>query len=148
MQQRQTSDRQHAVFAIVRFLEALKLQGWTHVVMRWLGQYDGLECYMEPDAAPALQVRDLLACYVASGARVFPKTIATDLSRLPFLHYQAQRMEEDWNPLDTPFIEFAQTGAIEVWRSSTPHPDPEVTQAWLLTAFVRFQMNNHRPGQH
>ena len=145
---RRMSDKQHAVFAIARSLEALKLHTWTHVLLTWLGQYDGLECYMEDEDNPSFRVRDLLARYVATGTRVFPKTIAADFSRLPFLHYQAKLTNGvDWESLKIPFIEFAQTGNVEVWRSSTPYPEPAMTQAYLLSAFVRCQLSDDVSGK-
>lgn len=137
---RHLADNSHAVYAIARYLNILKLHGWCDVLMLWLGQYDGLERYLDPRESPPVAVRELLARYVASGQQLFPKTIAADLANLPFLHYRARILtdaENHWNPVETSFIEFAQNGEVAVWWSDDPVPDPNVTKAYLLSALFR-----------
>lgn len=137
---RHLADETHAVYAIARYLNLLKLHGWCDVLMLWLGQYDGLERYLEPSENPPVAVRELLAGYVASGQQLFPKTIATDLANLPFLHYRARLLTADekyWDPLEISFIEFVQGGDVAVWRSDDPVAEPDVTKAYLLSALFR-----------
>ena len=145
---RHMTDDHHAPYAIARYLDALKLNGWCEVLMLWLGQYDGLEQYLEPSDNPPIAVRELLARYVANGQRIFPKTIAADLAALPFLHYRAKLMggtQTLWDPLETSFIDFAQD-EVAVWRGETPIPDTDVTKATLLSMLMRAQMPELRPS--
>ena len=149
---RHITDDQHALYAIARHLDALKLHGWCDVLLLWLSQYDGLERYLDLGESPPIAVRELLARYVANGQRLFPKTIAADLANLPFLHYRAKRIgasgdETYWEPLAMSFIEFAQGGDVAVWHGEAPLPDTDVTKTYLLSSLVRRQMTGHRTGE-
>jgi hypothetical protein len=140
----QEDARTQATVTIGHFLEGLGEPGWRSVLLRWLGQYDGLEAYLYPEDDPILTVRDLLARYVESLEPADPVRLAADLSALPFCRFRAKRGGEKWAPLVETFTAFCRGATVEVWESEHPHPRPEVLQNWLLTQFCAAQLRERR----
>lgn len=140
----QADARTRAVITIGHFLEGLGEPGWRSILLRWLGQYDGLEVYLYPEDDPVLAVRDLLAGYVDLLEPLDPARLAADVSALPFCHFRAQRGGERWEPLVEPFTAFCRGATVEVWESERPHPRREVLQNWLLVQFCAAQVHERR----
>lgn len=147
-QGRDVTDRQHAVYSIVRHLDLLKLAGWSHTLLLWLANYDGFEPYMPDEDDPVLIVRTLLGQYVTRGKTPEMGRIAVDLCAMPFLLHRAawvaessdRKSRRDWMPLTQPWLEFvAACGPgeeLHVWTATEPFPPPDVLRMHLLRGYV------------
>jgi hypothetical protein len=145
-QARDLMDRAHAVYAITRSLDGLRLGNWTHPLISWLGNYDGLEGHIPPEDDPVINVRDLLARYLTQG-RIEIGLIAVDLSTMRFLHHRAAWIDErkgqrrNWMPLQQPWLDFVTHGEVgddlRLWQSEKPWPPSEQVRHHLLAGYVR-----------
>jgi hypothetical protein len=144
---RDIMDRAHALYIIANCLEALSLGSWTHTLVRWLGQYDGLEEHLPQDHDPLLSVRDMLSRHLTSGQRPEIGRIAQELCAMPWLYYRAawlntaQQLRRDWRPLEQPWLEFAKAEEGEdhmhFWQASDPYPSADELRRHLLAGYVR-----------
>lgn len=147
-QGRDVTDREHAVYSIVRHLDLLKLAGWSHTLLLWLANYDGFEVYMPDEDDPVKRVKELLGKYVTQGKTPEMGRIAVDLCAMPFLMHRAawvtesvdRRARRDWMPLSQPWLEFVETRApgeeLHVWTSTNPFPPLEMLRHHLLKGYV------------
>jgi len=143
---RDLMDRAHAVYAITRSLDGLGFGNWTHTLLSWLGNYDGLETRIPPADDPVLVVRDLLAGYLTK-PKIDIGQIAVDLGKLAFLHHRAAWVNDqkgarrNWMPLQQPWLDFVTDGEagddLQVWYSEDPWPPAEQTRRHLLAGYVR-----------
>lgn len=144
---RRRSDRAHAIFSIIRGLEAIGLATWSHPLLTFLGRYDGLEEFAwEDDPIPALQ--ELVEGYVASGTKILSGVVAADIVTFQILHYRAAWFRSGeveacsvWNPLETDFLEFIENDLPDaewrIWKVDEPNPDPELVKRYLLADYVK-----------
>jgi hypothetical protein len=143
---RDLMDRAHAVYAITRSLDALGFGNWTHTLMTWLGNYDGLEARIPPADDPVIAVRDLLAGYMTM-RKVDIGQIAVDLGQLEFLHHRAAWVNDqkstrrNWMPLQQPWLDFVTVGEadddLRIWWSEYAWPPGEQLRRHLLAGYVR-----------
>jgi hypothetical protein len=139
---RDMMDRMHAPFAVVRSLDLLGLSAWSHRLLLWLGRYDGFEQRLAGEGDLLLAVRDLLAGYVARGARVDARTVVGDLCRLEVLHHRAawvnesKRQRRHWMPLQEAWLDFVTQGEpddeLRVWWSPQTWPAEDLLRRHLL----------------
>lgn len=139
---RDVLDRTHAPFAVVRSLDVLGMSAWSHRLLLWLGRYDGFEQRLAGDGDLLLEVRDLLAGYVARGARADARTVMNDLCRLEVLHHRAawvnegKRQRRHWMPLQEAWLDFVTQGEaddeLRVWWSPQTWPAEDLLRRYLL----------------
>jgi len=152
---RDMADRGHAIFMIVGYLEALGMSAWTHTLLTWLRNYDGLQAHLHDSHDPMVSVRQLLARYTMVNRVESPITaarFAADLSTLDFLRYRAAwsttpfgSLEPGprrcWMPLEQPWLEFVTQGEpgeeLIACYSPEPWPPSEQVRLHLLSRFVR-----------
>ncbi|RTL26863.1 MAG: hypothetical protein EKK47_20260 [Burkholderiales bacterium] len=144
---RRRSDRTHAIFSIVRGLEAIGLATWTHPLLTFLGRYDGIEEFAwEDDPIPALQ--QLVEHHAQSGCKVLSGTIAAEVIQLQVLHYRVAWFKAGevqacsvWDPLETDFLDFIEDGIPgaewRIWKTDEPNPDAELVKRYLLADYVK-----------
>lgn len=142
---RELMDRDHAIYTIATTLDALALGNWTHTLVLWLGQYDGLEQHLPPEHDPLLCVRQLLSQYTLRKVEV--GRITVDLCEQPFLRLRAAWVDDkastrrDWLPLRQAWLDFidhAEPGEqLRVWESDQPFPSPEELRMHLLSGYVK-----------
>jgi hypothetical protein len=140
--ERDLGDEEHAIYAVAKYLDVLKLGQWCGVVINWLGQFDGLERYALEENWPVMEVRDMLASYVGRGQPMHARELVKELVALPFVLFCAKQdlMPGRWNPLETTFIEYEYSGKqILVYEAEKPYPARECTEHYLYDAFVRVQ---------
>jgi hypothetical protein len=151
---RDMADRGHAVFMIVGYLEALGMSAWTHTLLTWLRNYDGLQWHLHEHDDPMVSGRQLLARYTMVNRVESPITaarFAADLSMLNFLRYRAAwsttpfgSLEPGprrcWMPLEQPWLEFVTQGEsgehMIACYSPEPWPPSEQVRLHLLSRFV------------
>lgn len=143
---RDLMDRTHAVYAIARSLDTLGFGNWTHTLLLWLGNYDGLEERIPPTDDPVIAVRDLLTSYMTM-RKVEIGQIAVDLGNLDFVHHRAAWIDErkgvrrNWMPLQQPWLDFVAQGEagedLRIWWSEQAWPPGEQLRRHLLTGYVR-----------
>lgn len=158
---RSVSDRSHAIFAIQAYLQALGLHGWIDRFIQWLGRYDGLEQYVEPEDEPLICVRNVLhrhvcevrkwvsekrSCSVAADLlQQLKRRIVDDLLELNFVRYAAFLGNEPvpdgrrprWQPLRQGWLEFMEVrqAGEQLWiwqRSDGPNPSRAALRDYLL----------------
>jgi hypothetical protein len=145
------TDQRHALYAMVRLLDLLKLSGWSHTLLLWLANYDGFEAYIPDEDDPVVRLRTLLGDYVTRGKAPEMGRIAVDLcdvQRMPFLLHRAawvndtqeQRTRRNWMPLQQPWLEFVAARDpgedLHVWAACEPFPPPDVLRLHLLRGYV------------
>lgn len=151
---RDLMDRMNAPFAIARSLDLLGLASWTHVLLVWLGHYEGFEQRLQPVQDPLLAVRDLLAGYVTRSQRMDTGTIVGDLCQLEVLHHRAawvhraQRTRRNWMPLQEPWLAFLAQGEtgeeLRVWWSPDIWPSEELVRRFLISGYLRLDQQRRR----
>lgn len=142
---RDLMDREHAVYVIATTLDALKLGNWTHTLVTWLGNYDGLETILPEEHDPLICVRSLLGQYMLRKVEI--GRIAVDLCSQPFLRHRAAWVDvqgqtrRNWHPLKQPWLEFIDQHEpgeeLRVWEGENAFPDPEELRLYLLGGYVR-----------
>jgi hypothetical protein len=151
---RDMADRGHAVFMIVGYLEALGMSAWTHTLLTWLRNYDGLQYHLHEHDDPMVSVRQLLARYTMANRVETPITaarFASDLCELNFLKYRAawsstpfgspdNGTRRCWMPLEQPWLDFVKQGEageeLICSYSAEPWPPSEQLRVHLLSRFV------------
>lgn len=135
---RDMADRGHAIFMIVGYLEGLDRSDWTHTLLTWLRNYDGLQFHLHEQDDPMVSVRQLLAGYTIVGRGASPVTaarFAADLSKLNFLYYRAAWSTTPWGslkpgprrcwmPLEQPWLDFVTQGEPGEGMISSYSPEP------------------------
>ncbi len=139
---RSDTDHSHAIFAVTAYLCFLGLGQHVGAFVRWLGHYDGFECWVEDEAHdPVISVRDTLAVYAAgsgtllsasSDAQAVLRDVVQRICRLPFMRYRAfwgRSVVRDatsrlWNPLEQSWLSFIEEHRagekLWVWEGEKP----------------------------
>ena len=159
---RDPADRQAAVFDINQALKALDLQEWSWTVLDWLRLYDGFEQYLPPHDDPMLATARVFASIVRRRAntKVIVSDIVKDLEEQPFMHWHAQWLDQQgepvgqpWQPLGEPpipFWDFLQNrpdGAHQLRTQRLPpmHSDSQALRNWLVAGYLRFVLPRRNP---
>lgn len=139
----QRQARGQGVIAIGDCLQRLGEPGWRGALLHWLGQYEGLETYMDPEEDPVLAVADLLRAYVEEGQRLEPQAFSAELADLHFCYYRARRDRDrkKWEPLVETFAGFSEGLLVTVWQGLAPYPSRDLIQSCLLVRFCRAQLD-------
>lgn len=141
---------QTAIMDIAKIFDQMELSLCTHPVIKWLGQYDGIEDHFNDDNYPVLQVRDYLAAHAKIGSKLDLRIILDGLAQLPFTFYRvaASITRRRWNPLVMSLHEFerditaAQEGKLMVWEGEDPAISSDMTVSYLLTKIMQLKLNS------
>lgn len=145
--ERELTDRSHALFVIVRSMQMLGFGTWTHIVLSWLGNYDGLETRIAAQDDPVLSVRELFLSYTTSHWKIDESTILVDLCQLNFVRQRAAWIDESrnikrhWLPLEQPWLDFSTQGrpgeALKIWSCERSWLSVEQIRCYLVAKFIR-----------
>jgi hypothetical protein len=142
--ERDSMDKMHAPYAIVRLLAANDLRYWSAPVLNLLANYDGFERYVPEELDPSLCLRDLWTQYAAKRQAIPTGQIHVDICSLKILHYRAAwvhletKEQRLWQPLTERWLDFEvhaeKNEALKVWRSDDSWPPYDQLRSHLLEA--------------
>lgn len=143
-------DREHAPYAIARYLQAMGFANWTHTMLLWLGNYDGFEAHIPQADDPLIGLRQLLAGYCVKKGRqtnIQLGQVAVDICKLPVVHWHASWFGRDgrelppWDPINVAWLDFVTQGGegdvLRVWKTPEPSINIDQLRHHLVASYVR-----------